>query len=114
MFLMPSRYEPCGLGQLISFRYGTIPIVRSTGGLADTVIDYDGDKLNGNGFTFHDFVSSDMYYAIYRALRIYNKYPDEWQNLVRKAMNLDFSWNESAKEYTKLYEMVIREKVKNN
>ena len=103
IFLMPSVFEPCGLSQLISFRYGTIPVVRSTGGLRDTVIGYVSDKENGNGFTFwgdriEDFVSvTDM------ALETY-KNKEEWNTLVKRVMNLDFSWKETAKEYVKIYE----------
>jgi starch synthase len=102
MFLMPSRFEPCGLGQLISFRYGTVPIVRQTGGLADTVVDYDGDKESGNGFSFHDFNADDLFYATKRALKVYNN-KNEWSDLVKKVMGLDFSWSKSADKYNKLY-----------
>lgn len=109
MFLMPSRFEPCGLGQLISFRYGTIPIVRSTGGLADTVIDYDGNKDEGTGFSFHDFVASDMLYAIERALKVYNETPKEWETLVKRVLELDYSWNRPAKEYNKIYNELLLE-----
>ena len=73
MFLMPSRFEPCGLGQLISLRYGTIPIVRATGGLVDTIIDYDIDNINGNGFSFEEFDADKMLKTIKRAVRLYNK-----------------------------------------
>ena len=86
MFLMPSRFEPCGLGQIISLRYGTIPIVRATGGLAETIIDYDADKEHGNGFSFVDFSSDAMLGAIDRAVSVYNSSPDEWKALIRRAM----------------------------
>jgi starch synthase len=111
MFLMPSRFEPCGLGQLISYKYGTIPIVRSTGGLADTVIDYDGDKLNGTGFSFHDFVSDDMFNAIERAVNLYTDEPGKWRKLVKQAMSFDYSWEEPAKEYLELYKKAINKKL---
>jgi len=110
MFLMPSRFEPCGLGQLISFRYGTIPIVRQTGGLADTVIDYNGDKIDGNGFTFHDFNSGDMFYAIQRAIDVYTN-PKEWDMLVKKVLKLDYSWGGSADKYLDIYNKLNQEAV---
>lgn len=108
MFLMPSRFEPCGLGQLISFRYGTVPIARQTGGLADTVIDYNGDNENGNGFTFHDFNSGDMFYAIQRAIDLYNNKKD-WTKLVKKIIKLDYSWSSSAEKYLELYDKMSQE-----
>jgi starch synthase len=110
MFLMPSRFEPCGLGQLISLRYGTIPIVRATGGLAETIIDYDTDKELGNGFSFVDFSSDEMLDAIDRAVYVYSNCPDEWKALVRRAMELDFSWDSSAKKYEELYKYTIKKR----
>jgi starch synthase len=103
MFLMPSRFEPCGLGQIISLRYGTIPIVRATGGLAETIIDYDEDTSHGNGFSFSNFSSDDMIDAIDRAIMLYKEKPDEWNKLVVRAMKSDFSWNRSAAKYVELY-----------
>ena len=103
MFLMPSRFEPCGLGQIISLRYGTIPIVRSTGGLAETIIDYNADNENGNGFSFENFSSEEMLDAVDRAINIYSKKPHEWQKLIIRALETDFSWNRSAKKYEELY-----------
>jgi starch synthase len=110
MFLMPSRFEPCGLGQLFSFRYGTIPIVRSTGGLAETVIDVDKDKKNGNGFSYKEFSSKDMIKTINRALKFYNEKPKEWEELVKRVMNSDFSWGKSAIEYSELYKKLVKKK----
>ena len=107
MFLMPSRFEPCGLGQIISLRYGTIPIVRATGGLAETITDYNTDKENGNGFSFREFSSGAMLDAIDRAIYVYNNCPDEWKALVRRAMEMDFSWDSSAKKYEELYKHTI-------
>ena len=105
IFLMPSVFEPCGLSQLISFRYGTIPVVRSTGGLRDTVIGYLSDKEIGNGFTFWGSKVEDFVYVTKKALETYaNK--DEWETLVKKVMNLDFSWKGPAKEYSALYERI--------
>lgn len=107
MFLMPSRFEPCGLGQIISFRYGTIPIVRSTGGLADTVIDFDEDNVHGNGFSFKAFEAVKLAETIERALKLYNEKPDVWIQLVKRALMQDFSWSKSALEYVDLYNLAI-------
>ncbi|HHV98093.1 MAG TPA: glycogen synthase GlgA [Clostridiaceae bacterium] len=110
MFLMPSRFEPCGLGQIISLRYGAIPIVRATGGLAETIVDFDDDNVNGNGFVFKEFSSDEMLDAIKRALKLYNESPDVWSNLVKRALVLDFSWSRPAKKYIELYERAIKKK----
>ncbi|HHV28714.1 MAG TPA: glycogen synthase GlgA [Clostridium sp.] len=110
MFLMPSRFEPCGLGQLFSLRYGTIPIVRSTGGLAETVIDIDKDKKNGNGFSYQDFTSKDMMDTIKRAIKFYNEKPLEWEDMVKRAMISDYSWNSSASKYSDLYLKLVKKK----
>ena len=107
MFLMPSRYEPCGLGQLISMRYGTIPIVRRTGGLADTVQEYDPETGEGTGFCFDEESSAALMSAIRRALDIYSRESD-WRKLVLNAMTSDFSWAHSATEYLELYKRAIR------
>jgi len=104
IFLMPSRFEPCGLGQLISLRYGTIPVVRFTGGLADTVSDYDPLTGSGNGFGFFEYSSDAMKKAIFRALKLYRDEPEKWYKLVRNVMELDFSWARSAVEYLQLYQ----------
>ena len=113
MFLMPSRYEPCGLGQMIAMRYGTIPVVRKTGGLADTVEDFTYEKLKrdpgkrkGYGFSFGTYTHAHLIDAIKRGIKIYRD-QDTWQQLVKIAMTRDFSWNSSAKEYIELYEKVI-------
>ena len=98
MFLMPSLFEPCGLGQLISMRYGCIPIVRATGGLADTVWDEQ------TGFVFDGYDSGSFWRAIQRATYTYNTDQPYWQNMVRQAMQQDFSWHRSAREYEALYE----------
>jgi len=105
IFLIPSRYEPCGLGQMISFRYGTIPIVRQTGGLKDTVQEYDPKTGAGNGFTFIDCKSKEFFEAIKKALSLYQE-KETWVELVKKVMALDFSWESSAKDYIKLYNTV--------
>lgn len=104
-FLMPSRFEPCGLGQLIAFRYGSIPIAREVGGLADTVIDASADQAKGNGFTFHDYQSDVLNDTINRGLAAYaNK--DRWNDLTRRAMSQELGWEESAKHYITLYQSV--------
>ncbi len=110
MFLMPSRFEPCGLGQIISLRYGTIPVVRATGGLAETILDYSSDKEHGNGFSFTNFSSGEMLDAVRRAVDIYVNRPDEWRTLIRRAMESDFSWDSSAKKYIDLYKFTIEKR----
>lgn len=102
LFLMPSRFEPCGLGQMIAMRYGSIPVVRKTGGLADTVQDFNPRTRSGNGFTFTEYDSTLLYGAIVRALETY-KYPDVWQQLMQRDMEADYSWNASATQYVELY-----------
>lgn len=109
IFLMPSRFEPCGLGQLISLKYGTIPLVRSTGGLADTISDVDTDK-KGNGFSFEEYTETAMINTVKRAVELYKK-KRSWKTLVERAMKEDWSWESSAKEYLKLYEKAIQKKV---
>jgi len=100
ILLMPSRSEPCGLAQMIGCRYGDIPIVRQTGGLADSIHEWNGKE--GEGFTFYDFTPQELERAVYRALAL--KADDRaWKKLVRNAMNTDFSWSRSAKEYSKMY-----------
>ncbi len=110
MFLMPSRFEPCGLGQMFSLRYGTIPVVRATGGLAETIIDYNSDNENGNGFSFKNFSADEMMDAISRAINVYTQSPEQWNGLVTRAMESDFSWNASAKRYEELYHHTINKR----
>jgi starch synthase len=102
MFLMPSRFEPCGLGQMIALRYGSIPVVRATGGLLDTIRDYTNHKKDGNGFVFHEFSKVGFLDALTRALSVYEK-RDEWRELILRAMKEDFSWQRSSREYMELY-----------
>lgn len=104
IFLMPSKFEPCGLSQMISMRYGTIPVVRETGGLKDTVVPYNGATGEGTGFTFYSYNAHDMLYAIERAVGLYYDYKDDWKKLVQNAMSQDFSWNNICKQYIALYE----------
>ncbi len=105
IFLMPSKSEPCGLSQMISLRYGTIPIVRETGGLKDSITD-SGDGL-GNGFTFKTYNTGDMLHSVHRALGAYNKDKKGWQMLVERAMECDNSWGKSAGEYIRLYKKIL-------
>jgi len=102
-FLMPSRFEPCGLGQEISLRYGTIPIVRATGGLADTVVDVGADPKNGNGFVFTDYKPTALVDAVRRAVDAY-RLRKGWRDLQRRTMSRDLSWRASARAYSALYE----------
>lgn len=106
MFLMPSRYEPCGLGQMISLRYGTIPVVRHTGGLADTVDDFDPESGRGNGFSFEEHTGVALLGAMARGLLTYAT-DSAWTPLVKRAMNEDFSWTRSAQQYADLYQQAI-------
>lgn len=107
MFLMPSVFEPCGLGQLFAMRYGTIPIVRKTGGLADTVHHYNPDTGEGNGFVFEDYLASGLMWAIKEAVHLYHD--QSWENLIKNAMTCDFSWQHAAREYMALYQKIIHE-----
>lgn len=103
LFLMPSLFEPCGLGQMISLRYGTLPIVRETGGLKDTVLSYNEETKEGNGFSFTNYNAHDMLYTIQRALSLYQK-KTLWNKLRKMAMSCDYSWQTSAHQYMELYE----------
>ncbi len=102
MFFMPSRYEPCGLNQMYSLRYGTVPVVRETGGLADTVVEFDPLTRTGNGFLFHRFDAMEMVAALRRAVAIYRQ-PELWRALQKTGMAEDFSWARSAAAYDQLY-----------
>ncbi|HTY77103.1 MAG TPA: glycogen synthase GlgA [Candidatus Bathyarchaeia archaeon] len=106
-FLMPSRYEPCGLGQLIALRYGAVPIVRRTGGLADTVKEFDATRRSGTGFLWDAFEADAMVDAVRRAAGAHRR-PELWSALVRNGMTEDFSWDASAREYALLYKKVLR------
>ena len=106
MFLMPSKSEPCGLSQIIALRYGSVPIVRETGGLRDTISD-SGDG-EGNGFTFASYNAHDMLYTIRRAIEGYQN-REGWSILVKRAMECDNSWGKSANEYIRLYKDLLKE-----
>jgi starch synthase len=98
---MPSRSEPCGLSQMIACRYGTIPIVRRTGGLGDTI--HDCRMGDGNGYVFEDYSAAALFETIRHALDLYKYHIDDWTNLIKAAMNCDFGWDISARDYANLY-----------
>ncbi|MBU0650630.1 glycogen synthase GlgA [bacterium] len=106
MFLMPSHFEPCGLGQLISLKYGTVPIVNKTGGLSDTVREFDTKTKKGNGFVMKKYSAGELVSAVKRAINVY-KNKDLWEVLMVNGMREDFSWKKSAKQYKRLYEKLI-------
>lgn len=109
MFLMPSMFEPCGLNQMYSLRYGTLPIVNAVGGLRDTVIEkpFDNIGADGNGFVFHLPTAEDLHLTIKRALACYQQ-PDVWKKLQQNAMNQDFSWEKSAERYEEIYASIVK------
>lgn len=107
MFLMPSKSEPCGLSQMIALRYGTVPIVRETGGLKDSISDSGDGK--GNGFTFQTYDSQDMLGAVRRAIAGYWNEEGGWKVLMKRAMECDNSWGKSANEYIRLYRAMLKE-----
>jgi starch synthase len=106
MFLMPSRFEPCGLNQMYSLRYGTVPVVRRVGGLADTVRDYAPGDPNSTGFMFTDYTGRALLEALGRALALYHD-PARWRAIQQAAMREDNSWDHSAREYVTIYERAI-------
>ncbi len=103
MFLMPSRYEPCGLNQIYSLKYGTVPVVRATGGLDDTIEPWDARTNRGTGFKFSDYTGEALLGTIRQALTAF-KDQTGWQTLMRNGMGKDFSWTNSAREYVRIYE----------
>jgi len=111
-FLMPSLFEPCGLSQLMALRYGTLPIVRETGGLKDTVIPYNEYTDEGTGFSFTNFNAHEMLGVIRYARSVFTDRRKNWNDMVKRAMEADFSWNASAGEYEKIYEELYAEKCK--
>ena len=107
IFLMPSQFEPCGLSQMISLRYGTLPVVRETGGLRDTVLSYNEANGAGNGFTFFNYNAHDMLYTLRRAVYFYRNSKDVWATLQKRAMGGDYSWAHSAEMYLSLYQDML-------
>ncbi|MCD8336480.1 MAG: glycogen synthase GlgA [Lachnospiraceae bacterium] len=106
-FLMPSLFEPCGLSQIISLRYGTVPIVRETGGLKDTVEPYNEYESTGTGFSFANYNAHEMYFTIQRAMALYHDKKREWNKMIDRGMAKDFSWNSSARKYEELYNWLL-------
>ena len=104
MFVMPSRYEPCGLGQMIAMAFGTVPIVHATGGLADTVVETADDQT---GFVFPTLTADDLMRALERAVLAFRDRP-RWERLVARCMAQDFSWAQSARKYLELYETALK------
>ncbi len=111
MFLMPSRFEPCGISQMKSLRYGSIPIVHKTGGLSDTIVDFNPRLRRGNGFVFRSYNEQEFLIAVARAWESY-KYPNSWEYLTWKSMKLSFSWELPAKKYLELYRIALRRRQK--
>jgi starch synthase len=104
LFLMPSHYEPCGLNQIYSLRYGTVPVVRATGGLDDTVEQFDPRTNKGTGFKFREYSGEAMLETLRTAIKVYRGDQNAWQTLMRNGMAQDYSWINSAREYVKVYE----------
>jgi len=108
MFLMPSKYEPCGLNQIYSLKYGTVPVVRKTGGLADTVKDWDEQNYygfsDGNGFSFYDYSPYALYKSVERAVNTF-KHKDVWKKIQKNGMKKDYSWKHSAEQYVEVYKL---------
>lgn len=110
IFLMPSRYEPCGLNQIYSLRYGTIPVVRATGGLKDTVEEFSRSTGSGTGFRFETYDPEALVGAVRRAIEIYRE-PRRWRRLILSAMAAEFSWSRSARAYLALYRRLLAEPI---
>ena len=103
---MPSVSEPCGLSQIIAMRYGTVPVVRETGGLRDTVPPYNKETGEGRGFTFANIDANDMVYALQSAVDLYFSSKTAWRNIQKAGMTADFSWDNSAQQYIAIYERI--------
>lgn len=110
LFLMPSLFEPCGLAQLIAFSFGAIPLVHETGGLKDTVVPYNKYTKEGTGFSFNDFSSAALLHVLDYAISIYQEEPKDWEELVLKAINLDFGWEKQVEEYIRIYNELINDR----
>jgi starch synthase len=111
MFLMPSRFEPCGTGQMIAMHYGSVPIVRATGGLADTVQDFDARTGQGTGFVFGPYDRWALFASIVRAVETFG-HREVWRQIQLRGMNADFSWDRSARQYVDLYRRAIASRIR--
>src|SRR4029077_3587604 len=111
IFLMPSRYEPCGLNQIYSLSYGTVPVVRATGGLHDTIEPYDPVNARGTGFKFSEYAGSALLEALHEAFAAYRD-KTAWRRLQTNGMDKDFSWNASALEYGRLYDLARKGRIR--
>lgn len=107
IYLMPSKFEACGLNQMIALRYGSVPIARATGGLADTIIPFDMQNCDGSGFIFKEHCKQSMLFTLKTAIELYQTYPSAWKQMVMRGMKQNFSWNASASQYEKLYHKLI-------
>jgi len=103
LFLMPSLFEPCGLNQIYSLRYGTLPIVRATGGLDDTIVNYDPESGEGTGFKFWEASPDALYHTVRWAVETYREAPEAWRTMQERAMKERFDWERSAREYERVY-----------
>jgi len=110
IFLMPSKYEPCGLGQMYSMRYGTVPVVRYTGGLKDTVSEYNPKDKKGTGFGFYEYQEANLLYTLMKAIYFHQKRKDDWTNIFENCMKEDFSYEKTAKKYIELYKIALDKK----
>jgi starch synthase len=109
IFIMPSKYEPCGLNQIYSLKYGTVPVVRKTGGLADTVEFYNWETQEGTGFVFEHYNSDSLYWILQHAIQTYAD-KTAWEKLIIRGMNMDFSWDKQIPKYIELYEKLTKHK----
>ena len=107
LYLMPSRFEPCGLNQMYSMRYGTVPVVHAVGGLRDTVVDMRMDPAHGTGWTFQEPTAEALMAALADALHFYRR-PALWHTIIRRCMQQDFSWARAARQYLRVYQQIIR------
>jgi len=103
MFLMPSRFEPCGLTQMYALKYGTVPVVRATGGLRDTISEFDPKTLAGNGFVFTPYTAAALIAALTRAIAVYAR-PNKWSRLMGNCFKAEFSWDRAATEYLEWFD----------
>lgn len=111
LLLMPSQSEPCGLSQMIAMRYGTLPIVRETGGLRDTVTPFNEASVEGNGFSFVNYNAHDLLFTVQKAVKLFFEDKTTWQGLVKNARNSDFSWGKSARQYRDLYQSILNKRI---